>query len=377
MFGLTYVTETFLPFSLLHTRADQYRFATDLDVGPASGCGTAFASRVVGSAHPEYVFAGYHEQAILDAACSHIASSQPEQSGGNVTRCDPAPVYDSNLILELLRACVSDEQYLSYAKVVSEHKITPAVGTADGVRAELIRHLFSGGCLLQKGIGCKEIVSGEVWPQSVGIRMIDLTSQWLDSGSLTSKDMGKICHALELVPSATKQTRSLLSKLANRRRSLVLALDMANMSIPETVQNLGSTSTLATVRATCIVHDLPTSQDDTKVDLVDRIIEHVTHGNCAEKHAPGCDQLLKEASPSVQDVVHMQLSVLQCIKGLLSTRQLQKILDLHGIAHEEHESKRKLKSHLTKFMRTLENGKVKQADVEQELLERLQKLEEI
>lgn len=294
-----------------------------------------------------------------------------------MTQHDQTHICNPITMRELLKICTSDEEYVAYAKVVSEHQITPAVGTADGVRTELIRHVFSGGCSLQRGPGCKSVVSGAGWPQSVAIKLIDLTCQWVDEDELTTSDLQAICRGLGLRPGKTHQRRSLLSKLAVRRQSLVGALDTAALSITETMQTLGSSSKLDAVRATCTAHDVPVDQTETKGSLVDRMIEHITRGECAEGLAPGCDRVLKDASPSVQDVVHAQLSVLQVIEDGLSSSQLRRVLDLHGVDYGEDDNKKKLRSRLRTYTRQLRNGKVREADTERELAAKLQKLEEV
>lgn len=356
--------EAFLPFSLLHSRAGQYRFATE-----------APELRDTCSSSGPYSSAGHHEQATLDAACQPALSSSPV--GGNVTPHDPTPTHNQNTILDLLRTCVSDERYMFYAKVVSEHQIIPTVGTAEGVRNELIRHLFSGRCHSHQGSGCSEVVCGEDWPQSIAIKLIDLTCQWVDEGVLSSKDLGSICQGLGILPGKTQQRRSLLLKLAAQRRCLVGALDAATLSITETLRALGSTSKLDTIRATCAAHDIPIDQSESKGSLTDRMINHIARGECAEGLAPGCDHVIKESSPSVRNVVHAQLSVLTAMENGLSPSQLRSVLELHGIAYAEGDTKKKLRSHLRAYTRELRNGKVKQADAEDELSERLQKLEEV
>jgi len=369
------IADRFLPFSLLHTRQDQYRFSHGLHEqstsAPEQGGDNASSRKT------PPLLTGYHEQAFLDSFCRQTLLNPP--NGDNVTQCDPIPepVYDKDLIFDFIQNCVSDEPLVSYAKVVFEHNVSPVVGTADGVRSALLHHLFSGGCLLQKGTACKEIVRREKWSQSVGIKVIDLISEWVDGEKLSTGILKRVCRMLGLVSSVTKQRRSLLSKLATQRRSLVKALDAAGLLVKDTLHNLGSSSTLETVRATCIAHSIPTEREGGKQSLIDDLVNHLTHGNCAEKVEPGCDRVMKEMSPSLNDVIHTQVSVLQCIRDVLSTHQLRRVLDLHGVNYDDCDSKKKLKSRLKRYIRVIENGKARDADIEHERVERLQKLEEI
>jgi hypothetical protein len=369
------IIDSFLPFSLLHSKEDQYRFSRDPGESPAAFSSGGGVNS--GHGHGSSALDDFHEQAFLDGACNRGILDAPD--GVNVTQRDSVlePVYNPELIFDLIQTCVSDEPFLSYAKVIYDHNICPAVGSADGVRVGLLQHLFSGGCLLQQGDGCKGIVHGKGWEQSVGIKMIDLTSEWADSGKLSTRDLMCICRALGLLPSVTKQRRSLLSKLATHRRGLVKALDAARLSIQDTLHNLGSSSTLETLNATCTAHNISSGHGNKKQTIVDDLVDHITHGTCAEKLGPGCDHVMKEMLPTIEDVVHTQLSVLRHIQDLLSMRQLQKLLDLHGIDYEEGSNKKRLKTRLRNYIRDLENGKVREADVERERLERLQKLNDI
>ena len=364
--SLTRFLDSFLPYSLLHTREDQYRFPSGLSL-EASGEGVSTSGG--------YAFAGHHEQASLDVAWNRLIGTPLKPHGGNVTQHDPTPTYNADIILEILRDCVSDKQWLYYAKLVSEHGVTPCVGTADGVRAAIIEHLFSGGCIAQRGVGCRAVVSGEKWSQSGAIKMIDLTCKWVDEGLLTTKDLAYICRTLEGDRCTMKERRKLLVHLGSRRKLFVNSIAMANYSITDTIHNLGSTSTLTTVRATCAAHEIPTTQGDTKGKLTDELIGHITRGNCAEKLAAGCERVVKDASPVVSDVIHTQLSVLRCVGDALSANQLRKVLDLHGIAYKQSDSRKMLRLRLRTYLRSLENGKVKDADDERDVAERLQKLD--
>ena len=355
-----------LPFSLLHNRDDQYRFTGGSQSGSTedgTGDGTAMA--------------GYHEQVLLDAACSRIISTPPRPGESNVTqREDPRPAYNEILIFDFLRIALSNENWLFYSKVVFEHMIAPTVATADGARVAMIQHLFAGGCIAQGGSKCKDLVQGEDWSQSVGIKIIDLVCEWADIGKISAQDLRYICHALGFSPSLTNQRRSLLAKLAAHRRHLICALDIAQVSLQDTLRNMGTSSSIEKIHAVCGAHDIPLETRE-KTELIDNVIDHITNGNCSEKKGPGCESVAKELLPTAADTVHMQVSVLQHIHSLLSVRQLHKVLDIHGIKYDEGETKRKLKYRLTMYIRALERGKVKEAEAMHDRAERLLKLEEI
>ena len=67
-FLLTVVADTFLPFSLLHERAGQYRFA-----------GAPGLQSTGGSTSASPTFPGYSEQAFFDAACNRIFAKIPPE----------------------------------------------------------------------------------------------------------------------------------------------------------------------------------------------------------------------------------------------------------------------------------------------------------
>lgn len=98
-----------------------------------------------------------------------------------------------------------------------KHNIRLALGLADGAWTALIQHLFQGECLAQGGLQCKEVVTGERWPQLVGIKLIDVVVDWVDNGQLSTRELQYICESLELVESDTRRRCSLLSKLVSCR----------------------------------------------------------------------------------------------------------------------------------------------------------------
>ena len=355
--------DTFLPFSLWHARADQYRFSDGMP-------------SVENASHDNSSEFCRNDQAFLDGHCKQFFAPPHQHGGNDVTPSEiHDPTYNEELIFDLIRKGVSDESWLSYSRVVAEHSITPRVATADGAREALLEHLFSGDCVSHKGVECKAIVQGERWPQSVGIRMIDLLAEWTDNRKVSTKELEGVCKALGILPSATQLRRSLLSKLASRRRHLLRALDVASLPLHEALVGCGSSSTLDTIQATCAAHDIATGDD--RSDLVDNFVGHITRGECFDGTAPGCGGVKNELPSSVRNAVHMQFNVLLTLHGLLTTKQLRRVLDLHGIENDEGDSKKKLKYRLMLYIRKLQKGKLKDADERLEHAERVQKLQQI
>ena len=66
----------------------------------------------------------------------------------------------------------------------------------DVFRSEFIRHMFAGTRALCPGSECTAVVKGEQWPQTVGIRVIDNTLQWVEQDALSIEDFVRIYGAL-------------------------------------------------------------------------------------------------------------------------------------------------------------------------------------
>ena len=77
-----------------------------------------------------------------------------------------------------------------------------------------------------------------------------------------------------------------------------------------------------------------------KGNLIERMIDHISQGECTKELAPGCDHFVKEALPSIHNVLHVQLSVLQSIEPVLSASQLWRVLDIYGVTYSESDSRK-------------------------------------
>ena len=355
------MVDTYLPFSLQHFRSGQYRFSR--------------AEHDSGTVNPE--MSGRHGQAFLDEACSDMIGSNERIGTDNVKQREAQNyVYNEELIYELVRIGVSNEHWLFYSDCIAQHNITPMAATAEGARTALLQHLFSGDCVLGKGMQCTSVVRGERWSQSVGIRLIDLTCEWVDENRLSTADIGIICRALGLQSSNTNKRRSLLSKLANQRRLMLSSLDVAKATLASTFECLGSTSSLEGLRAMCTAHDVPL-KDNGKQELMDDLIGHVARGKCVDNKGPACESLTQEMSPSMENGINMEICVLKHLCSLLSTRQLHRILDLYGVVYGVGDSKKRLKRNLSNFVQNLEKQKRREWEAERDRSERVQKLNEV
>lgn len=288
----------------------------------------------------------------------------------------PDPVYDEGLLFKLVQTGLSDQPWLSYSKDIYEHGVVPTVANAEGARAALLQHVFAGDCVKHRGNMCKEVVKGEKWAQSVGVKSLDLVMLWHDQGKLEIQDLNRICQVLGLSSSATHQKRSVLSKLVGRRRNLLLALDAAKLTVDETLLKVGSSANLDGMRALCGAHSIEADTRN-KEEMVESMFKHLTNGVCAENHGPGCEEVIAEMKLSANEPVHTQIRVLKYIQQRLSRRQLQKVLDLHGIDRKDRDSKKMMKYCLGLYVQKLEKGKLQEVEEQREQVARSQKLEEI
>ena len=363
----------FLPFSLLHAREDQYRFSVDQpstqDVPPGPNpTGNPCA------------MAGFHEQAVMDATCQRVLSSPPmPPTGENVKYHDHRPIYDIQLVLEVLQTCLRNDDVAFWAKVSFDHHIEVSVTSADALRTGILRHMFSGACVLHQGPQCKSIVTGEQWSHSMAIHVIDSTLTWVEEGSLTLNDLVCICDALGITSSALRKKRSLLKKLVEHRRQLLHIGDVANCSVTELLSELGSSSSMRTIKSMSAAHGMQISDAVAKEHGRDGLLDHITTGRCAETvdSAPGCGRVVADAALQYRDVVHLQVAVLWHVVDIASKKQLCKILNIHGIDYEPADKKKKLRSRLKKYTRDVERGKMREVEAESDVVTRLRKLEEI
>jgi len=321
--------------------------------------------------------AEYHEQATLDANYQRIASSSSVPlADGNVTPHDIRGIYDMDLVRSLLQSCLEDTRTSFWAKILDEHQINVTLTSVDDFRKRFIEHIYSGECVENRGSQCGEVVMQERWPQSMAIRMVDETLEWVGNGNMRTSELGRICDALGLVPSATRRKRSLMAKLVERRRQLLDTIDAAALELPDILPCIASPSSMKALKAVGNAHAV---EIDTKESGSHQMLEHITHGECARGSvaAPGCDQLVKSAGLRREDPVYLQVAVLSRILEVASKKQLMKVLDLHGIEYGITDKKKKMRSALKKYIQKVERGKVKAVEAENDAIDRLQKLEEI
>lgn len=212
-----FYTDRFLPFSLLHSHEDQYRFSTDAsllrsgllpDVYPRFPSGGGDTGNLL-------AMAGFHDQAVLDANCCRIASSSSATLDDNLNLHDP-PEYDMNLVLHLLQSCLRNDVVDFWAKIEHEHQFSVALTSMEALRSGFIRHIFDGDCVLRRGAECKAVVNSEDERHSMSIRVIDSTIQWVEGGILSAGDFTQICEALDITSGAKQRVRSLTNMLVAR-----------------------------------------------------------------------------------------------------------------------------------------------------------------
>jgi len=292
---------------------------------------------------------------------------------------DPKPIYDMNLVLQLLHASLENEGSAFWAKVLHEHQISVSLTSVGAFRTGLIKHIFSGGCVAHHGSGCKVVVRGEEWQQSMGIRVIDITLEWAKQGVLTVKELGYICGALDETSSARNKSRSLTSRLTEVRRRLLSTMDAAALSLPELLPCLGNASSAKVVDSIVHAHDVDVADTDAKEDKSAKVLNHITEGKCADSvsKSPGCKRVTTDAHLSHMDAIHLQVNILRRIIDIGSRKQLRMILDLHEVHYEDADKIKRLRARLRKHIENIERGKLKEMEAESERIETLRKLTDI
>ena len=297
----------------------------------------------------------------------------------NMTYCDPPSAYDMNLVLQLLCSCLCNEDTTFCAKLLHEHNFNIPLGTVDVFRAGFIWHIYNGNCVSHQGISRKAVVLSECWPQSMGIQLIDSRLQWMEQGALTAKELASIYGAIETQSQSLCSGKSLMAKMVNCCHHLIVTTDTAALSIPELFPHLGCSSTEKKLTLIADAHCIETLNEDSQIQQTGKIIEHLTRGLRAQQtdNSLECDRVANDYSLRCRDAIHLQVAVLWHVIEAATKKQLIHVLDLHEIPYEAMDKQKKLRDQLKKFVLHIERGKLKQLELEQEVIERLRKLDDI
>jgi hypothetical protein len=284
-----------------------------------------------------------------------------------------------NLVLNLLWTSLEKDDVDFWANIMQQHAIDVTVTSVNEFRAGFIRHVFFGNCVAQHSIGCKAVVSGERWEQSMAIHVIDSTLNWVKEGMIDVKEFGNICRALDITSTTKDKVRSWTAKLNDLQRRHLGAMDAASLSLAGILPNLGNSSSVKLVDSIADVHGVQVSAAGTKEGTSSRVLNHIIEGKCAEgtTHSPGCKQIAGDTVMSYEDSVHLQVAILRCIISIGSKKQLSKILDLQDIYYEETDKVKKLRLRLKKFVEEIERGKMKEVEAEYERLKNLRILNNV
>ena len=222
--------DRFLPFSLLHTREDQFCFSNN-NTSLWSGLSPPpypVPAQVQGN---PFGLAGFHEQAVLDANCQSISfSSSMPSVVDNVTSRDTPAILNTKLILERICACLVNRDTSFWAEVEADHPYHVDFTDVGAFRACFIRHIYSGECAQAKGTGCRKFTCHQS-PQVVAIALIDTTLQWLQEGVLAMDDFAYICSALDITMMSKEIRKSLKVKFRNRRHEYLDMIAAASLSL--------------------------------------------------------------------------------------------------------------------------------------------------
>lgn len=350
--------DRFLSFSLLHSHDDQ----------------SFLVGALAPSGSPQY-----DVQAAFDTECRRFGSSSLPLHNGHLKYCDPSPVYDMNLALNLLLSCLHNDETAFWAKLSHEHQYEVTLTNVDAFRTGFIHHIFNGDCVIHRGEECKSVVTSERSPHSMAIALIDCTLEWVQKGYLTGDDFTRTCASLDLFSSAKRKVKSLTKKILARRRELVDILEAASLPVSDLFQRLGSSSSSKSINSIGNAHGIGSSKEDSKDSKTEKIIEHLTQGRCAQSDAsnPGCERVVSDADLLHDDPIHLQVAVLWRVIEVASKKQTQAVLDLHEIDYSPIDTIRKLRDRMKKFIQRIERGKLRDARAEGDAVARLAKLEHI
>jgi hypothetical protein len=287
--------------------------------------------------------------------------------------------YDLHNIFEMLKMCLRTNDMGYWAEVANAHKLEIGITCVEDFRSSLIKHVYDGECVLHRGAGCESVVKSGRWAHLLGVRLIDITLEWVDRGALSVTDFIRIGDALGMNVNAKKKVRSLRTSLIDRRRTFLNIVDSSKLHLAGLFTQLGGTSNVKTLRSIGSAHGLHVLDEDTRDEASSKIINHVAQGKCAENmsSAPGCEVLIKDPTVTREDAVHLQVAVLRYVVESASKKQLQKVLDLYDISYGPGEKFKGLRRRLKKYLQNIERGKLKEKKDEYDAIERLQKLNEI
>jgi hypothetical protein len=118
---------------------------------------------------------------------------------------------------------------------------------------------------------------------------------------------------------------------------------------------------------------------DSKDEYTAKIIDHVTHGQCAEiRHGqPGCENVTGDPTVNAQRPVNLQIVVLGHVIDVASKKQMRVVLDQHEIDYGPTDTIKKLRGRLRNYIKRIERGKLKDASAGDKVVEKLRRLDDI
>ena len=94
-----------------------------------------------GSINSPYALAGFHEQAALDSSCQCILSSSSSSTLDDTMNYHEPPIYDMNLVLELLQSCLQNDDFEFCAATQQRHQFTVELTSVECFCTGFIRHM--------------------------------------------------------------------------------------------------------------------------------------------------------------------------------------------------------------------------------------------
>ena len=366
-----------LPFSLSHNRGDQYCF---------SGHSSSSRRAVVGSSSVDPTSGdsanaadGFHRQVAFDTNCERIVSTPSTSVLGGTVNYRDTPELNSTFVLQSIQSSLQNNDIGYWAQLLSNHHIKVVTTCVDDFRTTFIKHLFSGECVVRSRKACSSVVQNDQSLEKISIQMIDAVLEWVDQGVMSLKQFSTICSALEITSNSSQKKRVLVQGILDRRRVL---LDTLNRSLDDLVPCLGGRSSVKVMKSVGAAHGITFSKNDTRDLARSKLLNHVAQGKCVENikgagFSPACNRLVNESKIRNENSISLQVFILRRIIETALRKLLMNILELHEVLFEPDDSTKKLRRHLSKYVQSIERGKLKMIDDEYSATERLRKLDEI
>ena len=241
------------------------------------------------------------------------------------------------------------------ARCCALHGIPAAISDGTGFSDALLRHFFTGMCMLPRddynGVACSVVRRG--LRDRTDLISFLITSVLRPDIRYSTERLALIARAVGLVESGAKV----------ERRKLVLMLEEFNLGCNVAQCDIGPDMLFSNIdriaRPTLLslgcAHGI--SLIGGREDLLDALVLHITCGACAEHSRashPLCVAVARHympGSPSVSlDNVNLQIRILDAVRQFIKLRPLKRLLRLQGVSFDPSSSLPRLRRNLRTYV---------------------------